>query len=441
MNCGEIAVAIIKVKDNNPAAAIQELLRSMLDKGLVSAVLVPQEITSGKTVVQTLVRDPAKLGAVNPLAPVFGVNSARIVAKMCIGQMVRAPADVDEVQEPEQEQEQQADSPDAEDKASAQEEGQAPEPGQDDSEQQNPVEAPSASEQQPAEGDGQSRPAPIALVLRPCEIRALVELVKLKQASMDPFLVIGVDCWGTYSVKEYAAKVSQGSGGSSVTADFLKQVTAGNLPEEVRGACRICQYPAPTYADVSIQLIGDDINQQIHVQAQSEKGKELFAALGLEDTPESGEREKALAKLKDDKKQLAGKDQVDFLEMISSLCINCHNCRAVCPICYCKQCVFEGEVFKYPLEKYLNLSGKKGFLCMPPDKLLFHLTRMSHVATSCVACGQCEAACPNGIPLGQIYHKISTATQEALGYEAGRSLDDELPLTTFREDELSVVEN
>jgi len=450
VNCGEITVAIIKVKDNNPAAAIQELLCSMLSQGLVSAVLVPQEIPSSKTVVQTLVRDPAKLGAVNPLAPVFGVNSARIVAKMCIDQMVQAPVGVDEVQEPEQEQEpgqeqgqereRQADSPDAEDKASAQEEGQASEQGQDDSKQQGPVESPSASEQQPAGVGGQSGPAPIALVLRPCEIRALVELVKLQQASMDPFLIIGVDCWGTYSVEEYAAKV-KGSGDSSVTADFLKQVTAGNLPEEVRGACRICQYPAPTYADVAIQLIGDDINQQIHLQAQSEKGKELFVALGLEDTPESGEREKALAKLKDDKKQLAEKDQVDFLEMISSLCINCHNCRAVCPICYCKQCVFEGEVFKYPLEKYLNLSGKKGFLCMPPDKLLFHLTRMSHVATSCVACGQCEAACPNGIPLGQIYHKISTAAQEALGYEAGRSLDDELPLTTFREDELSVVEN
>lgn len=463
VNCGEIAVAIIKVKDNNPVAAIQELLRSMLSQGLVSAVLVPQEIPSSKTVVQTLVREPAKLGAANPLAPVFGVNSARIVAKMCIDQMVQAPVGMDEVQEPEQEQEpgqeqgqeqeRRADSPDAEDKASAQEEGQASEQGQDDLEQQNPVETPSASEQQPAGGDGQSRPArlgslggakprqaPIALVLRPCEIRALVELVKLQQASVDPFLIIGVDCWGTYSVEEYAAKV-KGSQDSSVTADFLKQVTAGNLPEEVRGACRICQYPAPTYADVVIQLIGDDINQQIHLQAQSEKGKELFAALGLEDTPESSEREKALAKLKDDKKQLAEQEQADFLEMISSLCINCHNCRAVCPICYCKQCVFEGEVFKYPLEKYLNLSGKKGFLCMPPDKLLFHLTRMSHVATSCVACGQCEAACPNGIPLGQIYHKISTAAQEALGYEAGRSLDDELPLTTFREDELSVVEN
>ncbi|KKL81361.1 hypothetical protein LCGC14_1995550 [marine sediment metagenome] len=154
-----------------------------------------------------------------------------------------------------------------------------------------------------------------------------------------------------------------------------------------------------------------------------------------------GPRGAEVEKLKEAKKKSAEQDQVDFLEAISSLCINCHNCRAVCPICYCKQCVFDGEVFKYTIEKYLTWSGKKGVLPMPADKLLFHLTRMSHVATSCVACGQCEAACPNGIPLGRIYQKISTAAQEALGYEAGRSLDEELPLTTFREDELSVVEN
>jgi formate dehydrogenase subunit beta len=81
-------VAIIKVKDNNPAAAIRELLRDMLSKQLVSAILVPQEIPSKKTVVQTLVRDPDKLDAVNPLAPIFSINSARIVAKMCIDQMI-----------------------------------------------------------------------------------------------------------------------------------------------------------------------------------------------------------------------------------------------------------------------------------------------------------------------------------------------------------------
>jgi formate dehydrogenase subunit beta len=429
-------VAIIKVKDNNPLAAIQELLRSMLSQGLVSAILVPQEIPSKKTVVQTLVRDPDKLDSVNPLAPVFGVNSARIVAKMCIDQMAGPVSAQAVAEQPEQEKE--AEPPEAEDSASEPKEEQTPEQDQSKSEEQAPAEAQSAPEDKPASTEGQSTPAPIAVVLRPCEIRALVELVKLQQASLDPFLVIGVDCWGTYSIQEYAAKVTQGPQDSSVTVDFLKQVTAGNFPEELRGACRACQYPVPTYADLAIQLIGDDINQQIRVEAQSKKGKEIFNGLGFEVTEESKERKSAVEKLKEAKKQLAEQDQADFLEIISSLCINCRNCRAVCPICYCKQCVFDGNVFEYPLEKYLNWSGKKG---VPPDKLLFHLTRMSHVATSCVACGQCEAACPSGIPLGRIYQKISTAAQEALGYEAGQSLDEELPLTTFREDELSVVED
>lgn len=426
MNCGEITVATIKVKDNNPVGAIQELLGSMLERQLVSAILVPQEIPSGMSVVQTLVRDRAKLETANPLAPVFAVNSARIVAQMCVDRMTKAPSAWDEA-EPEQEQAEQAE--------------QGVEQDQTAGEQQTAAEAPPTAEVETAAAEQEQKAGPIALVLRPCEIRALIELVKLQQATLEPFLVIGVDCWGAYSVTDYAARAGEGTGNSSVTAEFLKQVTAGNLPENLCGACQVCQYPAPTYADIAIRLIGEDINQQISVDAGTDLGKEVFNALGLEATGESDRREKALEELKEQKKKLIGQDQVELLETISSLCVNCKNCRAVCPICYCKQCVFDGNVFKYPLEKYLTLSGKRGVLTMPPDKLLFHLTRMSHVATSCVACGRCESACPNGIPLGRIYQKISTAVQEALSYAAGRSLDEDLPLTTFREDELSVVEN
>jgi formate dehydrogenase subunit beta len=455
MNYGETTVAIIEVKDGNPVGAIQELLRSMLSQGLVSAILVPQEIPSKKTVVQTLVRDPAQLNAVNPLAPVFGVNTARILTKICGGQMAGAAAETTDTQEAEgdpaeaqpaaTEQEEQPEATQEQDspqeQANAEEQSETKEPPTAEEQPIATEEQSSATEEQSSATEEQSTPAPIGVVLRPCEVRALVELVKLQQTSMDPFLVIGVDCWGTYSVQDYAAKVSEGSQDSSVTADFLKQVTAGNLPEDLRGACLVCQHPAAACADLAIHLIGEDINQQIRVQANTEKGQEVFKALELEETPDSDEREKAVASLKDAKKQSADQAEVDFLETISSLCINCHNCRAVCPICYCKQCVFDGDVFEYPMEKYLNLSQKKGVLGMPPDKMLFHLTRMSHVATSCVACGQCEAACPSGIPLGQVYQKISAAAQAVLEYEAGRSLDEELPLTTFREEELSVVEN
>ena len=38
----------------------------------------------------------------------------------------------------------------------------------------------------------------VAMVLRSCEIRGLVELVKLKQANLDNVLLIGIDCIGRY---------------------------------------------------------------------------------------------------------------------------------------------------------------------------------------------------------------------------------------------------
>jgi coenzyme F420-reducing hydrogenase beta subunit len=281
LNCGEIPVAVIKVEDNNPVGAIQELLRSMLEKGLVSAVLVPQEIPSRKTVVQTLVRDPAKLDSVNPLAPVFGVTSARIVAKMCVDLMTKAPTDGDAVQQQEQAEREEADSPETKEDVPVPEEDQqaeTAEEGQDSQQQQMPAEA---DTQPPAAAEEQSRPAPIALVLRPCEIRALVELAKLQQASLEHFLIVGLDCWGTYSVPDYLEKVAQGSKDSSVTADFLKEVTAGNLPEQLRGACRVCQYPAAACADLAIQFIGEDINNQIRIVAQTEKGKSCSVPLGL----------------------------------------------------------------------------------------------------------------------------------------------------------------
>ena len=419
-------MATIEVKDADPAGAVRELLRAMLEKGLLSAVLVPQEIPSRKTVIPTLVRDPAELAAVNPFAPVFGVNAARILVRMCAGLVTHHG---DGAAEPDEQSESVEEAPPEE---------AAEQPADDAGAEEQPD--PAADEQAPA-ADAPADRAPIGAVLRPCELRAFVELVKLQQTSAAPFLTISVDCWGTYSVQQYAALVGDGSVTGSVTADFLKQAAAGEQPEQLRGACRVCRYPTSDCADLELQLFGEDADRQLRLQANSERGKDILAGLGLEETPENPQRQEVLAKLLAARKQAAEEDGADFLEIISSLCINCRNCRAVCPICYCKQCVFDGPVFEYPIEKYLDWSGKRGVLGMPTDKLLFHLTRMSHVATSCVACGQCEVACPSGIPLGTIYQKVSAAAQEALEYVAGRSPDEELPLATFREEELSVVED
>ncbi|MDY7035072.1 MAG: formate dehydrogenase, partial [Thermodesulfobacteriota bacterium] len=43
----------------------------------------------------------------------------------------------------------------------------------------------------------------VAVVLRPCEIRAFIELIKLKQGNMDDVVIIGFDCLGAYGNTHY----------------------------------------------------------------------------------------------------------------------------------------------------------------------------------------------------------------------------------------------
>ena len=82
------------------------------------------------------------------------------------------------------------------------------------------------------------------------------------------------------------------------------------------------------------------------------------------------------------------------------------------------------------------MSERKGMIKMPTDTLLFHITRFAHMVTSCVACGMCEQACPSGIPLLSIYKAVGLNAQGEFDYVPGRDLDEEMPLTTFKEEEL-----
>ncbi len=50
----------------------------------------------------------------------------------------------------------------------------------------------------------------VGVWLRSCELRALIELTKLHQATLEHVCTIGVDCLGTYEVADYAAMVRAG---------------------------------------------------------------------------------------------------------------------------------------------------------------------------------------------------------------------------------------
>ncbi|MGD9732489.1 MAG: 4Fe-4S dicluster domain-containing protein [Desulfamplus sp.] len=278
----------------------------------------------------------------------------------------------------------------------------------------------------------------IAAVLRPCEIRAFIELVKLNQGSTDELVIIGVDCFGAYSNNDYRRFAAENS------SDLPTTINSENLSS----ACKACEHPIPYGADILIGLFGVETNKNLLVQALTPKGESLLKLIKLPEWEEPEDRKTAIDALIAEKKAYRDKmfaqtseetNNLDKLTEYLSGCVNCYNCRVACPVCYCKECVFVTDVFKHEPAQYLQWASRKGAVKMPTDTLFYHLTRLAHMSTACVGCGQCSNVCPNDIKVMELFRTVAHRTQKAFDYEAGRSFDEAPPLSEFREKEFPEV--
>jgi formate dehydrogenase subunit beta len=138
-------------------------------------------------------------------------------------------------------------------------------------------------------------------------------------------------------------------------------------------------------------------------------------------------------------KTRAATENLEKLSSYFATCVNCYNCRVACPVCYCKECVFVTDVFNHDPSQYLQWANRKGLIKMPTDTLFFHLTRLAHMSTACVGCGQCSNACPNDIPVMELFRTVANTAQQAFGYQAGDHIEQKPPLSVFCEDEFSEV--
>jgi formate dehydrogenase (coenzyme F420) beta subunit len=280
----------------------------------------------------------------------------------------------------------------------------------------------------------------VGVVLRSCELRALRELVKLKQADLTNLVLIGLDCFGTYSVQDYAE--------AKVSADAFLKNAPGDA--KIRLACKVCRYPAPLNADLTIGLIGMDLGRELLIGAETPEGERLLGALGIEGNADTAKRDAALAgltaareKQKSEFLQKTAAELGGLPNMLAALssCVACHNCRVACPICYCRECLLDSPTFtQWEADKYLEWADRKGALRMPADSLLFHLVRLNHMGASCVACGLCQDACPNGVEVFKLFGLGGAKVQQLFEYLPGRSPEDELPLTAFKEKEFKNFE-
>ena len=275
-------------------------------------------------------------------------------------------------------------------------------------------------------------------VLRACEIRALVELAKLKQANLDRIVLIGVDCLGTVESAEFEKMVE---GNSELRIEeYVSGMISGNT-HALRKACQVCPFPVPENVAMNIGFIGVDLNKEFYVNATDEIAEQL----GLEKGNEPTQREEMATKITEEKKKKRDEFLGELKERFKTVpdllnefarCKRCYNCRQECPICYCKECVFLTNVFEHKPEQYLKWAQRKGAIKLPYETLLFHLTRLNHMVFSCIECGLCTSACPNDLPVYDLFQYMGKDVQALFEYVPGIKIEEEPPVCTFREVEL-----
>jgi formate dehydrogenase subunit beta len=366
----------IEVKDKDLSSCLQGLFVSLLASDKIDALLIPCRLPDKTVVMPALIHNPEDLAQADPLAPAFPLNAARMASRLT------------------------------------------------------------------KKRSGEK----LGLVLRPCEIRAFIELIKLRQGSWEDVVIIGLDCLGAYTNRDYA-KFSEKENSTRL---FYETILDGRSPDgfEPAGACTVCEHPVPENADIVIGLYGVDYTSEVLVEAATSKGEALIQGLNLSKAVEPAGRKKAIDALVSDRRAKRDKmmektsaltSSIEKLSHYLSRCVNCYNCRVACPVCYCKECVFVTDVFDHDPYQYLQWARKKGKVKMPSDTDFFHLTRMAHIGLTCVGCGQCSNACPNDIPLMELFRTSAHTAQKAFGYEAGRRVDEPIPLAVFEKDEYEEI--
>jgi len=284
---------------------------------------------------------------------------------------------------------------------------------------------------------------PCAVVIKPCELRAYTELVKLDQANPDNFLFISETCPGVYPLE-----TSVNENLEAIESRFRSERQKGEIIPGMRSACTSCIHFVPRNADIIVSMIGEkNPDEKCRIFLNSQKGEEFtqgFEGKGGESELETEEVNLCRDKRAKEREKLFEKIGVEAggMEGITKFfgrCIRCHGCSSVCPICYCNLCFFNSQKNESLPSAFEEDLDRKGGVKIPAGTVFYHLGRLAHVSIACVACGMCEDVCPVDIPISAIFSKVGESLQRIFGYEPGRDVEEAFPLGTYGKDEFGGI--
>ncbi|MBD3193649.1 MAG: 4Fe-4S dicluster domain-containing protein [Candidatus Lokiarchaeota archaeon] len=268
----------------------------------------------------------------------------------------------------------------------------------------------------------------VALVARPCDTRALIELQKIRQINLENLFIIGMDDKGIATNVSRQLRSHKDLDTSKIVKEkigdngLIFQFEDGKTQEveiAVSENCSRCIRKTPVIADLSVSDIGIPIEDRNYIlKVHSDKGIELLdkSGLKLKDLPKDIKKtheekintihEEAKVKREKDLEEWNNLPQEEKIEALKK-CTMCGMCIRACPVCYCVDCILQ----KKRKDKKI-------------DNVTYQLTRIAHDADRCVECGSCFNNCPMNLPLSLIFQSLNEQFKETFQYTPGESVED-----------------
>jgi formate dehydrogenase subunit beta len=255
--------------------------------------------------------------------------------------------------------------------------------------------------------------ATFGVLLRPCEMRALIEMGKHDSFTLDRINTICVDCLGTLPIEDYEWRAQRKGSGDDLTQEALQFARQGGiLAYRYRSACQMCSEPEARVADININVLGLPVRQHILIQTKDPEISEELHLSELTDGPaEPGlveQHKRMIFKLAQRHRHtmerlfetLAEYLPADINTLTDQLkdCGDCRRCMDACPICSMVQ----------------PIKDSRGD---------YDRNQIIHWLISCVGCGMCEQACPKHLPLSATFGYIRERLSQEYNYTPGHTLE------------------
>ncbi len=227
----------------------------------------------------------------------------------------------------------------------------------------------------------------LGVLAKGCDAMAIRQLIIEEKLDRNSLYIIGISCPGVADYRklkrDFGVVSAVEMNGEKLTVDG-KEV---DFKEYIFENCLYCPHPTPVEYDVLV-------------------GEKREGYKGFEDI--------------EDIENMSEEQRWEYWMKEFELCIRCHACRSVCPICYCTECIVDPtnlavspmstaeEKAAYPRILGRQVSAK--------DNLVYHIIRVLHHAGRCAGCGECERACPMELPLRKLERKLEKVVREYFGF-------------------------